>query len=58
MKTKACPKKCAFDWADFHSKLDWAMAHWIEESERGLTNTNLIEFMQYSAEKKKLGANS
>ncbi len=33
MKVKRCPKDCQFDWARFHSDLDVAVAHLVNEME-------------------------
>jgi len=53
-------KKCSFDWADFHNKLDIAVAHMIDENSKYPniclpSKTTIYELMQYSFKKKEQG---
>lgn len=58
---KPCPKSCKFDWVAFHSQLDLAMAHLIEEAEPdahiedyGPSHVSILQFAEYSNAKKRL----
>lgn len=52
MIVKACPDNCTFDWADFHAKLDIALAHSIEESIGVPSQLTVLNFAHYSKAKK------
>ena len=54
MKVKRCPKDCQFDWARFHSDLDAAVAHLINEMESLPSETTLMSFLKYSNQKQLL----
>lgn len=57
MKTtniKRCPPECVFDWPSFHKQLDWAMAHFIEDTDGYPSKTSILDFATYSHTKVKL----
>ena len=54
MTVKPCPQSCAMNWPEFHKLLDVAIAHMIDESDALPSKTSLLDFMQFSNEKKKL----
>jgi hypothetical protein len=52
---KPCPDECTFDWSDFHTKLDVAFAHFIEEQDGRLTSP-IFDLLRYSFAKKNSAA--
>lgn len=45
---EACPAECIFDWADFHDKLDTAVAHMITESKIMPSKTSITSLLSFS----------
>jgi hypothetical protein len=41
-----------FNWEEFHKQLDIALSIMIQETDRGLSTTSLVEFARYSNEKR------
>ena len=59
---QGCGEKinCDFDWADFHQKLDIAVAHMIEDKSKYPetclpSKTTVMELMEFSHDKKQAG---